>query len=315
MGAIKKFVVELFEDSFYHPTPIHRLLSITLLPLSLIYASVMLIRRVAAKQEEFEIPIISIGNLIVGGSGKTPFLISLAKQIDSSRITIISRGYGRESRGLVVVSEDGEIKSDVANSGDEPFLIAKELKESSVIVSEDRKEAIKEAIKRGAEVIILDDGFNRVDIKKFEIVLEPKDIPNSLPLPSGPFREFRFSYRYANMLLKEAKEYNRKVKCINCTKKMVLATAIANPKRLDRFLPKRVVAKVYKPDHERFGSSELRVLIDKYQADSILMTQKDAIKIDDESIPISILDLEIEIKQEIIDKVNRYIKDFYAKED
>ena len=92
----------------------------------------MLIRRLTPFKKSYAVPIVSIGNLIVGGSGKTPFVITLAKQY--SNATIISRGYGRQSKGLVEVSKRGKILSNVFNSGDEAMLMATSLPNASVIV-------------------------------------------------------------------------------------------------------------------------------------------------------------------------------------
>ena len=308
------YLNQFVENLFFHPRLHHKIVSILLLPISLIYATSMTIRRIVAKREKFNIPIISIGNLIVGGSGKTPFTIALAKSLDIEDIFIVSRGYGRKSRGLIVVSDGkGNILCDVNSSGDEPMLMAKSLPSCGVIVSENRKEGIREAISRGAKLILLDDGFNRVDIEKFDIVLEPKDVSNTLPLPSGPFREFRANYRYANTILKEGKGYNRIVKTQNSSPKMVLATAIANPKRLDEYLSDGVVAKIYKKDHQKFEIKELEELLKRYNANSILMTQKDIIKLSDNNLPISTLLLEIEIDRDRLKEIKEYIKDFYAK--
>ena len=307
-------VAYFIEKVFYYPNLSTKLISFLLLPISLIYAFVMALRRVLAKKNIFNVPIVSVGNLVVGGSGKTPFIISLAKEIKIYPIYIVSRGYGRKSRGLVEVSHPNRgILCSVEDSGDEPMLIAQSLPSCGVIVSEDRKEAISKAIESGAKVILLDDGFNRVDIKKFEILLEPKDVPNRLPIPSGPFRESIFSYRYADIFLKEARGYNRIVKCRNCKNKMVLATAIASPKRLDKYLPNGVVAKIYKADHTSFTEEELYEALKRYGADSILMTQKDRVKLKDTNLAISILDLDIEIDKYAIDKIDKYIKDFYEK--
>ena len=121
------------------------------------------------KKKSFNVPIVSVGNLIVGGSGKTPFVIALASRFKN--VAIISRGYGRKSQGLVEVSRNGEILVDVRQSGDEPMLMATSLSQASVIVSEDRHKAIELAREQGAKLIILDDGFNRVEIEKFEILL------------------------------------------------------------------------------------------------------------------------------------------------
>ncbi len=103
----------------------------------------MYIRRVISAGRSYSIPIISVGNLVVGGSGKTPFIISLASNLKVSKIYIISRGYGRRSRGLIEVSRDGEILTDIYSSGDEAMLMAKSLSNVSIVVSESRRGGAK----------------------------------------------------------------------------------------------------------------------------------------------------------------------------
>ena len=173
-----------FEAMFFSPKWYHYLVMILLFPLSLVYGTVMFIRRVVTPKNHFTLPIVSVGNLQVGGSGKTPFVIALASRYED--VTIISRGYGRQSVGLIEVSYKGKVVVDVKQSGDEPMLMAESLPHASVIVSEDRTIAIELAMREGAKLIILDDGFNRVEIEKFEILLEPACIVNTLPFPAGP---------------------------------------------------------------------------------------------------------------------------------
>jgi len=163
---------DFFETMFFTPKWYHYPIILLLFPLSFIYGSLMFLRRIFTSKNTFSIPILSVGNLIVGGSGKTPFVIALASRYEG--VSIISRGYGRESQGLIQVSAKGKILSSVRQSGDEPMLMAKSLPNASVIVSEDREIAIELAMREGAKLIILDDGFNRVNIKKFEILLEPQ---------------------------------------------------------------------------------------------------------------------------------------------
>jgi len=268
----------------------------------------MILRRFITKRERFEVPIISVGNLIIGGSGKTPFVIALASK--HPQTTIISRGYGRESKGFIEVSRDGEILTTVEKSGDEAMLMAQLLPECSVMVCENRKEAIRKAIERGAELIILDDGFNRVDIEKFEIVLEPQEMKNRLPFPAGPLREFSFVSRQADLQLKEERDFQRVVSFSNLREKMLLVTAIAHPQRLNKYLPKGVIAKHLLPDHAYFDESNLiRVLRDS-GADTLLVTQKDAVKMSEFKLPLSIMRLKLKLKEFIFEEVDAYIKHY-----
>jgi len=265
---------------------------------------VVLIRRLLAKRETFSIPIISVGNLIVGGSGKTPFVIALALRYPGA--TVISRGYGRQSRGLVEVSRAGEILVSVEESGDEAMLMARSLPSSSVIVSEDRKMAIRKAISDGADLILLDDGFNRVDIEKFEILLEPEKSLNRLPFPAGPFREFSFVRRYADLVLIENRDFKRKVSYSDLGERMLLVTAISRPERLDPYLPDGVVSRYYLPDHDYFDPKVLKSLMRACRADSLLVTEKDAVKMEGFKLRLSIIKLELIIDTDRLKEIDRY---------
>ena len=247
-----------------------------------------------------------MGNLIVGGSGKTPFTIALASEFENA--TIISRGYGRRSKGLVEVSRDGKLLTDVEQSGDEPMLMAASLPNASVIVSEDRHKAIELAQKKGAKLIILDDGFNRVEIKKFEILLEPEKIKNCLPFPAGPFREFWFAKSAADIVVKEGRDFAREVTVDNPKPKMLLVTAISNPSRLDQYLPEGIVQKVYLNDHEYFDKEKIKKWLDDCHADSILCTSKDRVKMEGFDLPISELKLKLNVDNGIIKEIKAFIQ-------
>ncbi|MBD3791216.1 MAG: tetraacyldisaccharide 4'-kinase [Campylobacterales bacterium] len=297
---------QAYEQLLFSPRWYHLPLIALLLPLSLLYGTLMWIRRVSASREDFGIPIVSIGNLIVGGSGKTPFAIALASGMED--VAIVSRGYGRKSKGLVEVSKNGKILARVEQSGDEPMLMALSLPRASVIVSEDRIAAITLARKQGAKLIILDDGFNRVGIKKFEVLLEPETIRNYLPFPAGPFREFWFTRKYADLVAREGRDFTRVVEIDQPRSKMLLVTAIANPQRLEGYLPEEVVGKVCLRDHEYFDEGEIRKLMEEYGADSILCTSKDRVKMQDFYLPISELKLKLNIEDDIIKRIQSYIQ-------
>lgn len=294
-----------YEQMLFAPKWYHYLTILLLLPISLLYGVFMYLRRILLPKKQFDIPIVSIGNLIVGGSGKTPFVIALASRYKD--VTIISRGYGRKSEGLLQVSQKGEILATVEQSGDEPMLMAISLPSASVIVSEDRQNAIQLAKEQGAKLIILDDGFNRVKIKKYEILLKPEMIKNPLPFPAGPFREFWFSEKYADMVLHEGKAFIRKVSYDDLRPKMLLVTAISNPHRLDPYLPEGIVQKVYLEDHAYFEEETLKRLMQESGAESLLVTQKDAVKMQGFKLPLSIMKLKLEIQNEIFAQIDEYI--------
>lgn len=295
-----------FETMFFTPRWYHYPLIVILAPLSLLYGTGMFIRRVMTSPKEFGIPIVSVGNLMVGGSGKTPFVIALASRFE--RVTVISRGYGRLSRGLLEVSRDGKLLVDVEESGDEAMLMAQSLPDASVIVSEDRHQAIVLAKSLGAKLIILDDGFNRVEIKKYEILLEPATIHNCLPFPAGAFREFWFSKRYADIVLKEERDFERVVETVGATERMVLLTAISNPQRLDRYLPQNVLAKMYLEDHAYFDKAVILNYMNTHQATSLLCTSKDKVKLQKMGVTLSEMKLKLTLNNDIMIHIESYIK-------
>ncbi|WP_232293997.1 tetraacyldisaccharide 4'-kinase [Sulfurospirillum arsenophilum] len=300
-----RFILWVEAYLFYPTSFFQRFLSYLLLPLSAIYCTIVLYKRFRGRQKKlfFTIPIVSIGNLTVGGNGKTPFCIALAKE--HSNIAIVLRGYGRKSHGLILVSDNGKIMCDAMASGDEAMLYAKSLPDSTVIVSEDRVEAIRFAKKRGAKIIFLDDGFSKSYIEKIDILVKPNPEPqNSFCLPSGPYREPRFLYKYADLVISEGHDFVRHVEVFNPTEKMLLVTAISKPSRLDAYLPDNVIAKVTYEDHYMYNEKELEALLREHNATSILTTQKDAVKMSTFDIPLSILKLEVEIFSETKTKIN-----------
>ena len=295
----------------FHPRWYHYPIILLLLPFSFLYGTWMFLRRIFTRKKEFGLPIVSVGNLIVGGSGKTPFVIALASRYDD--VAVVSRGYGRKSSGLVEVSRKGTILASVEESGDEAMLMALSLPNASVIVSEKRDDAIALAKEQGAELILLDDGFNRVEIEKFEILLEPEQIHNPFPFPSGPFREFAFSKRYADLFLKEKRDFERVVSYEDLKERMVLVTAISNPQRLEQYLPEGVASSVYLEDHAYFEEEMLKRIMREYEADSLLVTQKDHVKMMDFKLPVSRIKLKLKIKDAIFAKVERYIQSYNQK--
>jgi tetraacyldisaccharide 4'-kinase len=293
------------EKYLYHPSFLEYFIAYILLPVSFLWNLCAKVRRAFKNPIDYHIPVISVGNLTVGGSGKTPICIAIAKEI--SKPAIVLRGYGRLSKGLVLVSSFGEILCDVKTSGDEAMLYAKELKHALVIVSEDRVLGIQKAKKLGAQVVILDDGFGKINIKKFDILIKPHPKPaNSFCIPSGAYRESISNYKNADLVLEEGVNFTRSVTVRDERDRMILVTAIANPSRLDKFLPSSVIAKKTFPDHYMFGKDELTKLLSG--ADSILTTTKDIVKMENFALPLSILELEIKINAKVKQAISSYIK-------
>lgn len=164
--------------------------------LSVIYgAGVSLWRSFPYKAMVPPIPVISIGSIASGGTGKTPLTIYLAEKLASkSKVCVISRGWRRKSdQGLIMVSDGKRVLCDPEESGDEPYMIAKRLPQVVVVVSKDRYAAIYEALKSAKlDLAILDDGFQCREITKaMEIItLDKRAFSKSARfLPLGMMRE------------------------------------------------------------------------------------------------------------------------------
>lgn len=303
------FILWVEETLFYPTSTLQIFISFLLYPLSIIYSIIVLLKRINAKKIKYPIPIVSIGNLTIGGSGKTPFLISIAR--DYENIAIISRGYGRVSKGLHVISKFGKILCDIKTSGDEAMLFALSLPKATVIVSEDRAKAISYAYEMGCKIAFLDDGFSKSNIEKFDILLRPNPEPRfNFCLPSGAYREPRFLYKFADIVACEAIDFTRKVTLQDPTERMLLVTAISKPKRLDSYLPQNLVGKVYYVDHHMYTRIELEKLLKEYNATSILTTEKDMVKMKEFNLPLSILQLNVEVSPHIKNKINTFLSDF-----
>lgn len=153
------------------------------------------------------VPVISIGNITTGGTGKTPIVKNVAAHLsaDGRRVAIISRGYGRSSIGTVVVSDGKNILTDVRSSGDEPMLLAEQLPNAIVIVDEDRVRGARKGIEEfGASVIVLDDGFQHRRIHRSQniVLIDAQNSPfGTMLLPAGYRRELISSFKRADAVV------------------------------------------------------------------------------------------------------------------
>ncbi|WP_310441252.1 tetraacyldisaccharide 4'-kinase [Sulfurimonas sp.] len=298
---MRRRVVFWVEEYFYNPNFIQKFLSFLLLPLSWIYCFYMYLRFKSKTAQDFGIDIISVGNLSVGGSGKTPLVTALASRYED--VAIVLRGYGRESRGLVVVSDGNKILCGVDKSGDEAMIYAHKLPNVKVIVSENRKDGVLKAKEIGAKILFLDDAYSKHDIKKLDILIDVES-KNSSCLPSGPFRERLWKGKEA-VVIRDGIDFKRVVELKNKSDKMSLVTAIARPQRLDSYLPK-VVGKNYFEDHHSFVRDEVLNILKKDNAESVLVTYKDFVKLEQFGLPLSLLDLHVEVNEDILKIVDNY---------
>ena len=173
-------------------TPNHwqtkNILALSLFLPSCLYAFATWLRIKLTTPKKVKVPVICIGNLTAGGSGKTPVSISIAKMLKQSDKNpyFISRGYGGNLSDIEV---DINLHSPI-EVGDEPLLLAKE---APVIVNHKRYEGAKKAIAEGADIIIMDDGFQNPALhkdKSFLVIDGKVGLGNMFPIPAGPMREF-----------------------------------------------------------------------------------------------------------------------------
>ena len=148
------------------------------------------------KVKRLPCPVISIGNITVGGTGKTPVVIALARLLQDKveHVVVLSRGYKRRSQSpIVVVSDENKIISTPLESGDEPYLIASLLHSVRVIVGANRYDSGRYAIENfNARLFILDDGFQHIELyRDSDILLIDATNPtgNGHLLPKGILRE------------------------------------------------------------------------------------------------------------------------------
>lgn len=180
-----------------------------LTPLSWLYGLGVLLRNAAfdagmVGASRVGVPVVSVGNITAGGTGKTPLVEFIARYIMSTghRPAIVSRGYGRSSHGVRIVSDGESVLMDAGTGGDEPVQMARKLKGVPVVVGERRVDAAKEAIQRfHPDMLVLDDGFqHRYLHRDVDIVVVEASNTADLLLPAGRRREHLSSLRRASIV-------------------------------------------------------------------------------------------------------------------
>lgn len=143
----------------------------------------------SSRRRKLSHPVISVGNLTLGGTGKTPFVEFLARRLrfEGWKPAILSRGYGRLSRGVVVVSEGKGALVGPDEGGDEPVALARQLSGVAVVVARRRVDAARAAETLGADIFLLDDGYQHLAVQR-DIDLLLLDARN--PFGGGRFPPF-----------------------------------------------------------------------------------------------------------------------------
>ena len=183
-----------------------------LLPLGWMYRLGMALRNLffdmrVVQSRRIDVPVISVGNMTSGGTGKTPIVELIVKTLErlNVRAAVVSRGYGRRSRGMREVSTGNSIASTVQEAGDEAFQLATRLPGVPVVVDEDRVRGAEHAVKSlGARAVVLDDGFQHrrmhrdLDIVLIDVSRSPF---RTAMLPAGYLREPLGGLRRADVVI------------------------------------------------------------------------------------------------------------------
>ena len=181
-----------------------------LLPCSLLYWLAVVLRNWffdigILKTTKVNVPVISVGNISTGGVGKTPIVEMLIEKLGNNRrLSVISRGYGRKSVGTIVVSDGRDNFASVEDAGDEPSQLARKFFNLIVIADEKRARGAQKAVELGAEMILLDDGFqHRYLYRDLNlVVMTAEEIVNGdWLLPAGGRREPMSSLKRADGLI------------------------------------------------------------------------------------------------------------------
>lgn len=283
-------------------------------PLEFAYATAASIRRRwyerhPEARRRLRRPVVSVGNLSVGGTGKSPLVGHLAQWLvaEGERPAILSRGYKRRATvdGVVVVSDGSAILADVDHAGDEPLMLARQVPAAVVCVGEDRHLAGVVAERAlGATVHLLDDGFQHVQLARdFDIlVTSAGEIPNGRVLPGGRLREARDAAARAHFVVvvgadadtarREAWELGigafsgarRTLSAAVATEAVVAVAAIGVPEQFVALLGTQgydVKDTLTWPDHHRYTPDDVARIdaaVKATGARSVVTTAKDAVR-------------------------------------
>jgi tetraacyldisaccharide 4'-kinase len=266
-------------------------------------------------------PVVSVGNLSVGGSGKTPMVEWIARALRDAGapVAVLSRGYAGGYDGRPLVVSDGHAAPlDAALAGDEPVMLARALPGVPVIVARRRDEAARLAEARfGARVHVLDDGFQHLRLARdLDLVCASDEDLRDWPLPAGRLREFASAVRRAHGLLLtgtgpapagvEAWRVSRRVVgCVDLEgapsappRRPWLVSGIGRPERFHADASAtcaEIAGRQAFRDHHRFSTKEWRGVAERARAagaDALLTTAKDAVRLPPDAasaLPVRVL--------------------------
>jgi tetraacyldisaccharide 4'-kinase len=294
-----------------------------LFPFAILYGFITSIRNFlfdkgVLKSHSFNLPIIAVGNLSVGGTGKTPQIEYLIRLLsDKYKTATLSRGYKRQSQGFVLANDS----SDALQLGDEPFQFYQKFRNIQVAVDANRKNGIEQLLSNSnvPEVILLDDAFQHRKVKAgFYIMLTSYGdlYCDDLMLPTGNLRESRSGAERANVVIVTKCPSNLSLEAQNIIKKQLRLSSnqslfftfieydevvyseketlnVADIKNLEKILlagiakPESFFAHLKQendecltfPDHHHFSESELLEIKKKANNKIIVTTEKDYVRL------------------------------------
>nr|WP_315157660.1 tetraacyldisaccharide 4'-kinase [uncultured Flavobacterium sp.] len=270
------------------------------------------------KSYSFDLPVIAVGNLSVGGTGKTPQIEGLIRLLsDHYRVATLSRGYKRKSEGFVLANEN----SDALELGDEPFQFYQKFKNIQVAVDANRKNGIEQLLSGSnkPDVILLDDAFQHRKVKAglYIMLTSYGDLYcNDFMLPTGNLRENRSGVQRANIVIVTKCPQNLSLEAQNAIKKelnlssnqslfftfieydevvysdkktlkadevktmdKLLLAGIAKPESFFAYLKQENDECLTYPDHHHFSESELHEIKKKVNGRIIVTTEKDYVRL------------------------------------
>jgi len=290
-------------------------LSILFFPLSLVFLFLIFLKKKIIKEKKFKFPIICIGNIYTGGTGKTPASVFLAKELSRmGKKPVILRKYYK-------------------HHNDEYHLIKNHFK--NLIVTKNRLIGLKEVENSDYDIAILDDGLQDYKIKKNQkiVCFNSNQLDgNGLVLPAGPLRETLYTLKNADIVLingYKVQDFENKI--LNINKKIEIFYSSYKPTNLEEFKNKKLLAiagignpenffqtieknnldiskKIIFPDHYEFSRNEIQNIVDEAKSNNyqIIMTEKDYFKVNKyklETVNYLKVTLEINEKEKFLSKV------------
>ncbi|MFD2939664.1 tetraacyldisaccharide 4'-kinase [Flavobacterium notoginsengisoli] len=299
-----------------------------LFPFAILYGFITSVRnflfdKEVLKSTSFDLPVVAVGNLSVGGTGKTPQIEYLIRLLsDKYKVATLSRGYKRKSEGFVLADQN----SNAEILGDEPFQFYQKFPNVMVAVDANRTNGIQQLLSQNEkpEVILLDDAYQHRKVKAgFYILLTAYDdlYADDFMLPTGNLRESRNGAKRANIIvvtkcpkvLSEEKQAEIRLKLkLNCSQQIfftfidydevifgasetiavsdikleskVLLAGIAKPKPFFDFLKNENDECLTFSDHHHFSDADLEAILAKANGKKIITTEKDYVRLKDSKL-------------------------------